>query len=182
MRPSTSRLMATLIKRRLVSVVPSVSRVRVGTRKVDTVLKVVNAGTRDAMTISKPVVHRAVNVVRRAATINKVMLKAHRRDTRAEMELVTDKAVLADEPVMDKALLRIADDRTKISGTISRADTRNSSSRADTRSKEDTHRDRLKEGRGEIVVRRAAIKTIKCRNRLTRNRPTMTSAVDVAAW
>ena len=145
-------------------------------------LKVVNGVTRDAMTINKPVVHRAVNVVRRAAMNNKVMLKAHRREIRAEVEPVTDKADLADESVMVKVLPRIADDRTTIKGTTTQADTRSSSSRADTRSKEGTHRDRLKEGRGAIVVRRAAIKTIKCRNRLKRNRPTMTSEVDVAAW
>ena len=146
-------------------------------------LKVVNGVTRDAMTINKSVVHRAVNVVRRAAMNNKVMLKAHRREIRAEVEPVTDKADLADESVMVKVLPRIADDRTTIKGTTNKADTRSSSSsRADTRSKEGTHRDRLKEGRGAIVVRRAAIKTIKCRNRLKRNRPTMTSEVDVAAW
>ena len=181
MRPSTSRLMATLIKGRLVSVVPSVSRVRVDTHKVDMVLKVVNAGTHDAMTISKPVVHRAVSVVRRAAMNNKVMLKAPRRDTRAEVEPATDKVDLAAEPNMDKVVLRIADDRTMIKGTISRADTRNSN-KVGTRSKVGTRRDRLKEGRGAIVVRRAAIKTIKCRSRPKRNRPTMISEVDVAAW
>ena len=174
--------MATSIKGRLASDVPSVSRDRVDTHKVDMVLKVVNGATRDAVTISKPEALRADNAVRRDVMINKVMLRAHRRDTRAEAAPVTDKVDLVVEPVMGKALLRIADDRTTIRGTISRADTRSSSSskKAGTRSKAGTRRDRLKEGRVVIVVRRAAIKRIKCRSRSKRNRLTLTSEVDVA--
>ena len=162
-------------KTKLANAVLPVGRVRVDTHKAVTVLKVVNAATRDAMTASNSAVHRVVSAARLVAMMLKAMLNKLRAVTQVEVRPVTVKAHRADELDTDKAHRGIDADTFRIKAEISREETR---SNADIRHGQRTVL------RGEptaISVRHVVIRTIKRQQHLSPSPPTMTSAVVVVA-
>ena len=181
---SISRTVVRSFKRRLANVVPAIGRDRVETRKVDTVRREVRAATRDAMTATNPVVRRAVSAdllvaMRRKATLNNL-----RAVIPVEVRPVTLKARRADELDTGKAHRGIDADTLKVKVKLNREHRHRN---ADTRHGHPTEVrvERVKISVHRVVIRmisrRVVIKTIKRREHLNPNRPTMTSEVDVVA-
>lgn len=168
-RSSTLRMTAMPNAVTLLNVVPAAGRVRGDTRKVDTVLKVDNAGTRGAMTTNNRAVHRAGSVARCVAMMSKVIHRMVRAVTRAEVEPATVKMVRAAERDTDKAGRGIAADTLKVRATISKVDTRR------------VHRKVAEAELAAIVVRRVVFRMTKQPSLFNHRTRTTTSVAAVAA-